>query len=50
MELGRFAKEALALELPNTCKEATRFDTMLVPPQLLQFVVYADVMKDAHIF
>ena len=50
VELGQFAEEALSLELPNTCKEATRFDTMLVPPQLLQFVVHADVMRHAHVF
>ena len=33
-ELGHFTKETRDVELPATCKEATRFDTFLVPPLL----------------
>ena len=50
VELGAFAKAAFALDLPNTCKSATRFDTMLVQQVLLPFIVHADVLSSAHIF
>ena len=50
VELGQFAREALATELPPTCKSSTRFDTMLVPSSLLPYVERADVMSQSHIF
>ena len=34
-ELGEFAQQALGVDLPNTCKEATRFDTFLLSPHHL---------------
>ena len=50
VELGEFASAAHGLELPCTCKGATRFDTFLLPPVLLQFFHGADVLQDAHLF
>ena len=50
VELGQFARAALATELPPTCKSSTRFDTMLIPAALLPYVEQADVMSQSHIF
>ncbi|OLQ12224.1 hypothetical protein AK812_SmicGene3898 [Symbiodinium microadriaticum] len=50
VELGEFATSAHGLELPCTCKGATRFDTFLLPPSLLQFFHGADVLEDCHLF
>ncbi|CAE7199195.1 unnamed protein product [Symbiodinium sp. CCMP2592] len=50
VELGEFAAAAYNLELPCTCKGATRFDTFLLPPSLFQFFHSADVLQDAHLF
>ena len=50
VELHSFAREALALHLPPTCKSATSFDTMLIPPALLAYVAHAEVLSQSHIF
>ena len=46
-ELGAFIKDTQGVELPPTCKSATRFDTFLVPPCLQQFVHQAQVLQDS---
>ncbi|CAE7397534.1 unnamed protein product [Symbiodinium sp. CCMP2592] len=50
MELGEFVATVHNIELPCTCKGATRFDTFLLPPCLLQFFHNADVLEDCHLF
>ena len=50
MELGEFSALVHNLDLPPTCKGATRFDTFLLPPSLLQFVHSADVLTESHLF
>ena len=50
VELGQFAQAAHGLFLPPTCKQATRFDTFLLPPTLLQYFHGADVLTEAHLF
>ena len=50
VELGHFAQACHGLFLPPTCKQATRFDTFLLPPVLLQYYKGADVLTDAHLF
>ena len=44
-ELGTFVKDTLDLHLPMTCRDATRFDTFLLPPCLLQHVATASVLR-----
>ena len=50
VELGNFAQVAHGIFLPPTCKQATRFDTFLVPPSLIQYFQGADVLSDAQMF
>ena len=50
VELGAFAAQAHDVHLPCTCKGATRFDTFLLPPCLLQYFHSADVMSDDYLF
>ena len=50
VEAGQFTQHAFGVTLPNTCKAATRHDTLLLPPVLQQFVYSADVMTEAMLF
>ena len=51
-ELGTFVRDTQQVDLPPTCKEATRFDTFLLPPSLQQYVHEARVLRpspfDSH--
>ena len=49
-ELGAFVAQTHDVHLPFTCKGATRFDTFLLPPSLLQYFHSAEVLDQAHLF
>ncbi|CAE7944911.1 unnamed protein product, partial [Symbiodinium sp. KB8] len=50
VELGAFASQVHDINLPCTCKGATRFDTFLLPPSMFQFFSSADVLVEDHLF
>ena len=50
VEAGDFVASALQVNLPPTCKGATRHDTLLLPPFLQQFLIGADVLTEACLF
>ena len=50
VEAHEFYEVAFNCKLPPTCKGATSFDSLLIPPFLQQFLVRCDVMTDAFLF
>ena len=50
VEAFRAAKAKFGIELPPTCKQATRFDTALMAPVLTELLTSAQVMVDCHAF
>ena len=50
VEAGSYVQQVFGVNLPNTCKQATRNDTFLLPPVLQQYLVHADVLTEALLF
>ena len=50
MELGDYMSQVRQVELPPTTKDATRFDSFVIPPILLPFIHGAAVMSDVLLF